>query len=127
MGSYINSVLLNDEEVAYEGEFALWDNFWWIFLSLGLFLPIIFYWQRFSEVAVTNYRVISKKGIISRSVLEYPIKKIESVNVDQTIAGRIFNYGHLTITGTGNNVLHIKNVKNPDIFKNQIVSLCMYR
>ncbi len=125
MGNYINSALFDDEEVIYEGAYALWDNFWWIFFSLGLLLPVIFYWQRFSEIAVTNYRVISKKGIIRRHVSEYPIKKIETINISQTIVGRIFNYGHITITGTGNNILCIRNVKDPDTFKKYISYLCM--
>ncbi len=125
MARYIESVLFEGEEIVYEGNYALWDNFWYILLSLGLFLPFIYYWQRFSEVAVTNYRVIAKKGIIRRSVLEYPIKKIESINIDQSIAGRIFNFGHITITGTGNQSLRIKNIKAPEDFKKHLAYMML--
>ncbi len=125
MGSYINSVLLDNEEVVFEGAYALWDNFWYIVLSLGLFLPFIYWGQKFSEVAVTSQRVISKKGFFSRSVVEYPIKKIETINVSQTFTGRIFNYGNVTITGTGNNNLLIENIKDPEEFKKHLASLCV--
>jgi len=54
-----------------------------------------------SEFAITNKRVIIKVGLISRKTLEMNLSKIESVNVDQSILGRILRYGTLTVIGTG--------------------------
>lgn len=50
---------------------------------------------------VTNKRIIVKIGIFSRRTLEMNLNKIESVNVDQNIFGRMFGYGTITIIGTG--------------------------
>lgn len=60
-------------------------------------------WIRYvtSEYGVTNKRVLIKVGWISRDSLEIMLEKIEGVLVDQSIGGRILNYGTITIIGTG--------------------------
>lgn len=54
-----------------------------------------------TEIAVTNRRVIYKHGLISRTTAEMHMDKIVSVKVDQSILGRILDYGRVTIIGTG--------------------------
>ena len=54
-----------------------------------------------SEFAVTNKRVIMKVGLIRRTSVEIVLNKIESIKVEQGIAGRVFNYGSIAIVGTG--------------------------
>jgi uncharacterized membrane protein YdbT with pleckstrin-like domain len=54
-----------------------------------------------TEIAVTNRRVIYKCGFISRTTAEMHMDKIESVKVDQSILGRILDYGKVTVLGTG--------------------------
>lgn len=54
-----------------------------------------------SEYGVTNKRVLIKVGWIKRSSLELMLEKVEGVLVDQTIFGRLLNYGTITIIGTG--------------------------
>jgi len=54
-----------------------------------------------SEFAVTNRRVIVKVGFISRRTIEINMSKVESVEVDQDIFARLFNYGAITVIGTG--------------------------
>ncbi|MCS6935606.1 MAG: PH domain-containing protein [Chitinophagales bacterium] len=99
MGSYVQNNLLRDETVVYETKYH-----WIIFLTLrgllSLFiLPAIDRWS--DEFVITNKRVVCKTGIISRKTLEMNLNKIESVNVDQSIAGRLLGYGSITIIGTG--------------------------
>jgi len=55
----------------------------------------------FSEYGITNKRVIMKMGWLDRSSLEIFLEKIEAIYVDQSILGRILNYGTLNIVGTG--------------------------
>lgn len=57
--------------------------------------------QRFSELAVTNRRVIAKQGLLSRRVFELRHSKIESVCVDQGFVGKILGFGTVRIRGTG--------------------------
>ena len=54
-----------------------------------------------TETDVTNLRVVHKTGFITRKTFEMSLDKIESVDVDQSIAGRIFDYGDVTILGVG--------------------------
>lgn len=54
-----------------------------------------------TEIAVTNHRLILKRGFISRNVQELRVENIESVEVHQGVMGRIFHYGRLQVFGTG--------------------------
>lgn len=67
----------------------------------GIFLANGVLRKRTAEFAVTNRRVIMKEGLARRRTVEVFLNKIESVGVDQTIPGRIFNYGTIAIHGTG--------------------------
>ena len=99
MGNYISETLIEGEKVTYEAKLH-----WVIFISfrsvLTLFVhPIL---ERVSsEFAVTNKRVIWKQGIVRRRTGEMTLGKIENVQVEQGIAGRIFNYGTVALVGTG--------------------------
>ncbi len=54
-----------------------------------------------TEIAVTNHRLILKRGFISRNVHELRVENIESVEVEQSVLGRILHYGDLQVFGTG--------------------------
>jgi uncharacterized membrane protein YdbT with pleckstrin-like domain len=54
-----------------------------------------------SEFAVTNKRVLIKIGLVRRHTLELLLSNVETIGVEQEIAGRIFNYGTIVVTGTG--------------------------
>ena len=115
MGSYVNTSLIRDENVVYEAK-----NHWIIFISLKSFLtlfisPLIENWT--SEYAITNKRVIIKLGLISRKTLEMNLSKIESVNVEQSIFGRILGYGAITIIGTGGTRETFSDLANPIQFR----------
>lgn len=70
-----------------------------------------------TELAVTTKRVIAKYGFIRRSTVEIKHDKIESLNVDQSIFGRIFNFGSVYITGSGGSKAPIPFIVNPIEFK----------
>ena len=54
-----------------------------------------------TEIAVTNRRVIYKTGLIQRETNEMNMDKVESIQIDQSIFGRMLDYGNVTILGTG--------------------------
>ncbi len=76
-------------------------------LNFGLFVLTVFQagvaYLRYatSEYGVTSQRIIIKVGFIRRATLEVLLKHVESIQVDQTIMGRILNYGAIVIRGTG--------------------------
>ena len=71
---------------------------WMIALWTGI--PSLIDWFT-SEFGVTNRRVIVKVGWIRRRALETLLMKVEGIQVEQSIWGRVLNYGTITITGTG--------------------------
>jgi uncharacterized membrane protein YdbT with pleckstrin-like domain len=84
-------------------------------LLLGALVSFIPAWLRRAgtEIAVTDRRVILKRGLIRRHTVEMNMGKVESVDVDQTVAGRIFNYGDVTIRGTGTTFERLRVVDAP--------------
>jgi len=66
-----------------------------------------------TEIAVTNRRVIYKRGFISRTTAEMHMDKIESVRVDQSVLGRILGYGKVTVLGTGTGTESLGRIDEP--------------
>jgi uncharacterized membrane protein YdbT with pleckstrin-like domain len=73
-----------------------------------------------AEFAVTNKRVIFKAGVVDRKTAEMFLNKIESVGVDQTIAGRIFGYGSVILRGTGGSTEPFDMVARPLELRRQV-------
>jgi uncharacterized membrane protein YdbT with pleckstrin-like domain len=121
--SYIDENLLPDEHVVYRAELH-----WIIFarailvLVAGLILAFVpriapsglvvllvgvamlippFVAYRTTELGVTNRRVIVKTGLVRRRTLELLLRQVEAISVDQSLLGRIFGFGSITLTGTG--------------------------
>lgn len=66
-----------------------------------------------TEFALTNKRVIGKTGLISRNSIEILNGKIESITVDQSILGRLFNYGTVIVTGAGSSKTSFTFISSP--------------
>ena len=73
-----------------------------------------------TEIAVTNRRVIYKTGFIRRDTNEMEMDKVESVRVDQSILGRLLDYGNVTVLGTGTGFETIQTIARPIDLRNQI-------
>ena len=73
-----------------------------------------------SEFAVTNTRLILKVGLISRYTTELLLAKVETIGVQQGLAGRLLNFGDLTVTGTcgAREIFH--RVRDPIGFRNHV-------
>ena len=115
MGNYVDNNLIKDEAVVYETKYH-----WKIFLTFsGIFTlfiaPALKRWS--DEFVITNKRIICKTGLFSRKTLEMNLNKVESVNVDQGIIGRILGYGTVTIIGTGGTRESFPDIANPTEFR----------
>jgi uncharacterized membrane protein YdbT with pleckstrin-like domain len=75
-----------------------------------------------TETDVTNRRVVHKTGFITRKTFEMALDKIESVDVDQSVAGRILDYGDVTILGVGEGKQKIPTIAEPLAFRNSITA-----
>lgn len=73
-----------------------------------------------SEFGVTNSRVLIKVGFISRHSLELLLTKVEGIGVDQSIFGRIMNYGTIIVTGTGGTKESFALIAHPLEFRKKV-------
>jgi uncharacterized membrane protein YdbT with pleckstrin-like domain len=76
-----------------------------------------------TELAATDKRVIYKTGLLRRHTVEMNMDKVESVNVDQSILGRLFGYGTVTIRGTGGGIEPLANISDPITFRNHVTGI----
>lgn len=101
---------------------------WWIFLPAPLcaivYLPLgvlvflgCYLYLLTTELGITEKRVIAKWGFISRETVELRLDKVESVRVNQSILGRLLNYGDVIIIGSGATQSKIPFIKNPILFR----------
>jgi len=75
-----------------------------------------------TEIDVTDRRIVYKRGFIRRHTVEMNMDKVESVDVDQSILGRMLNYGDITIRGTGVGIEPLHNIDAPLEFRNQVTA-----
>jgi uncharacterized membrane protein YdbT with pleckstrin-like domain len=90
-------------------------------LSVGSALPALL--RRVStELAVTDRRVIYKSGILARHTLEMNRSKVESVDVDQSVLGRLIGFGTIIVRGTGGSLEPIRMIGDPLTFRSHITA-----
>jgi uncharacterized membrane protein YdbT with pleckstrin-like domain len=75
-----------------------------------------------TETDVTNMRVVHKTGFIRRQTFEMSLDKVESVDVNQSILGRILKYGDVSIFGVGEGNKTIETIASPLAFRNSITT-----
>jgi len=130
MASYVESALTKGEQVVYQGKVSIWSLVplillglvFLMFWGLGLLFLIAAAIKYFTtELAITNKRVIAKFGLISRSTIEINLQKIESIQVNQSIIGRIFNFGSIVVSGAGNPQAPIPGISSPLQFRRSFV------
>lgn len=143
MGSYVRSNLIAGEQVVYEtglhpiiylspaalifGGIVLGTvvnpSIGAVLLGFGV-LSLAGAWLRqwAGEFAVTNRRVIIKLGFISRRTIELNLSKVESVEVNQDIFGRLLNYGTITVIGTGGTHEPFALINDPLAFRRAVQS-----
>jgi uncharacterized membrane protein YdbT with pleckstrin-like domain len=78
--------------------------------------------QWITEIAVTDRRIIYKRGFIRRVTAEMNMDKVESVDVTQSILGRLLDYGSIHVRGTGEGIEHLHNIAHPVDLRNCITA-----
>lgn len=73
-----------------------------------------------TEIAVTNTRIVYKRGLVARQVGEISIDRIEGVNVLQSILGRLLDYGRLAVRGMGIGEVVLPPIEDPLTFRQAI-------
>lgn len=73
-----------------------------------------------SEFAVTNKRVIVKVGLLSRNSYELLLNRIEGIEVEQSILGRLLGFGTIIVRGTGGSKEIFYKIENPIQFRRKV-------
>ena len=81
-------------------------------VAVGLLIQQWFRWW-ITEIAVTDRRVIYKKGLVRRQTNEMNMDKVESVKINQSILGRLLDYGDVPILGTGEGFETLRTIASP--------------
>ena len=152
MGRYIDDILQPGEKVLYSSNLhwvVYWKGILgWILAAVlfvgsginpvltlpglvasGIVALVAFYftvlaWFRrwTTETDVTTLRVVHKEGFITRRTFEISIDKVASVSVDQSIPGRILNYGNVIIENMGDDEQKIELIASPLAFRSHITA-----
>jgi uncharacterized membrane protein YdbT with pleckstrin-like domain len=73
-----------------------------------------------TEMAVTDRRVIVKQGIGSRRTLELLLSKVESIDVEESVMGRVLGFGTVIVRGTGGTPEPFETIGHPIEFRKQV-------
>jgi len=130
MASYVEAALVSGERVVHSGKLSLW-SVWHLLLfgllllpafGLGLILWAVAYIRlKSTEIAVTTKRLIVKYGFIRRTTIEIALNRVESIQVDQSILGRMLDFGTLVVSGTGSSHTPIVGIDEPMSFRRAFI------
>jgi uncharacterized membrane protein YdbT with pleckstrin-like domain len=67
-----------------------------LLVFLAIMLPI---WAQ--QIAVTNQRLIHRRGLVRRSTEELQLSAVEEVRLEQGLLGRLLGFGRIVVSGTG--------------------------
>lgn len=81
----------------------------WVYIGGMLLMAGRFGWRMgvrflnltFSELAVTNRRYLEKEGVLDVSFWATDLEKVQRVEIEQPLLGRLFDYGDITIITVG--------------------------
>lgn len=83
-----------------------------------LLIPLI--QRKSSEFAVTNKRVIFKLGVLTTRSVELLLPKVEGIAVTQSMAGRIFGFGAIVVSGSGGTQEPFRDIQSPLAFRQAV-------
>jgi len=130
MTSYIEEALVKDEKVVHIGHISLWSL--WHLIAVGalllpafgiglVFLVIAYVRYKSVELAVTTKRLIVKHGFVRRQTVEINLNRVESIQVEQGLLGRLFNFGTLIVAGTGTSHAPLTGIAEPMGFRKAFI------
>ena len=90
-----------------------YTNYHWITTAPKLWFPRIG-----NEFVISDRRIFVKTGILTTNIRNQPLAQIENVYLKQSLAGRLFGWGNISIHGTGGHPIELKKVASPLKFYN---------
>jgi len=98
--------------LAYDRAYPVWASAALVSLGVLVFLAIMLpIWAQ--QIAVTNQRLIHRRGLVRRSTEELQLRAVEEILLEQSILGRIFGFGRVIVSGTGLEDLRLPALAEP--------------
>jgi uncharacterized membrane protein YdbT with pleckstrin-like domain len=125
---YIDQSLAPGETVIQRGKWPtlFWVGAWLALLVLGIaivgvviFIAVAVHMLT-TDFAVTNRRVVIKRGWFNRRTQELAVESVEGVSLQQSLIARLFGYGRVIVTGTGEGTLIFPPMAHPVTFRRAI-------
>jgi uncharacterized membrane protein YdbT with pleckstrin-like domain len=125
---YIDQSLAPGETILRRGKWptAFWVAAWAALLLLGLIIVGVFIFivaavrMLTTDFAVTNRRVVLKRGWLNRRTQELAVESVEGVSLDQSLIARVLGYGRVIVTGTGEATIVFPPMAHPVEFRRAI-------
>ncbi|NQD37128.1 PH domain-containing protein [Permianibacter sp. IMCC34836] len=143
MDSYVKKVLISGERILHTGQVSWWTLLGPLALSAMLLasalslqllhpipvLPLVllaasalvalvaYVRQRSTELAITNKRIIVKRGFVRRDTIEINLVKVESLQVEQNLLGRMLNFGDIIVSAGGGPMAPVSGIAAPLVFR----------
>lgn len=73
--------------------------------------------QRSTELAITNKRIIVKRGFVRRDTIEINLVKVESLQVEQNLLARLLNFGDIIVSAGGGPMAPVSGIADPLVFR----------
>lgn len=112
--------------LALAGFAGLVMEVWWLAIAGFIAAAPVVAWtyitQTTSEFSVTDRRVVIKVGFIRRRTHETMLAKVETIGVEQSLIGRLLDYGTIVVMGTGGTREPFRNIARPLEFRRQVQS-----
>ncbi len=108
----ISNILAQDEQVLYEVHLH-----WFAYLNLGKLIRNLT-----TTIFLSNKRFFHGHGLLRRKTHEMVISKIETIDVSESLCGRIFGYGTVFMAGTGAGSITMRYIRRPFELQRQIRS-----
>ena len=131
--SYLDKNLIPGEEIAFRTKknliLFLMPVVWTMIVVKIGFIPAIATavvwingWLDYvtSEFAVTNKRVFMKEGFFFRHINETQLRTISNVTINQSLIGRIMNYGTVWVNTFGGENDPFTEIASPNEFQKQV-------
>ncbi len=123
--SYVKTSLGKDERILMMAQFPWPYHFvaWGSLLLLGVVGIGVLIWAMMvihfitTESALTTRRIVYKKGLFRRETLELGVSTLEQIELRQGFWGRIFGFGVLEVSGTGEGRIRTHPMANPVKFR----------
>lgn len=123
--AYVPSILHPGEAILYQARFS-WVGYLpglilLIIPPIGLFLLVTQWIRRTTtEIVVTDRRLVYKTELISRQAVDVERSRIETVNLRQSVVGRLLDFGSITIHGTGMGEIALDGIDAPVEFRRML-------